>query len=314
MIACGSKQTPGRTAWYLSDVIAQIADPTGSVRSDRRSAYCGARGRARTADVAGLERRGWWAQEKADGVYAEAGVGAGGAVAWVRYRSGELVTAADVRRARGSHRCQDLLGLRTPWAPGTVVAGELQVQTPAAARWQDAHGGARGLVLFDVLAVGDAEGLVSSLLAGRMGEVPAWSMAERPYVDRRAWLERAVGDLDSRASRVVQLVAQRRRGLAAWCRELVDGGAEGAVLVDPSAPAGRGKRKLKRVDHLGARVVAVLPGEGVARLDWGGVLFSVALPAFPLRAGQAVDVAATGFYDSDQPRHARLVRVREDLG
>ena len=205
------------------------------------------------------------------------------------------------------------MGLRTPWAPGTVVIGELQVQTPAAQRWQDAHG-VRGLVLFDVLAVGDAPGLVSSLLAGRAGEVPSWDMTGRPYVDRRAWLERAVGELDGRAARVVQLVATRRRGLAGWYRELVDGGAEGVVLVDPGARAGRGKKKLKRVDELGARVVAVLPDEGVARLNWGGIVFSTALPAFPLRAGQAVDVAATGFYDSDQPRHARLVRVREDLG
>lgn len=275
--------------------------------------YCGAAGRVLAGEVDALERRGWWAQEKADGVYVEAGVGAGGVVAYARYRSGEVVTAADVRRARGPHRCGDLVGLRTPWAPGTVVAGELMVQTPAAARWQDGHGGIRGLVLFDVLAVGDAERLVAGLLAGESGPAPAWDMRARPYVDRRAWLERAVVDLDGRAARVLHLVAQRRRGLARWCAELVDAGAEGAVLVDPGAPVGRGKRKLKRVDHLGARVVSVHEGEGIARLDWGGVLFSVALPREPIVAGQVVDVDATGFYEGSTPRHARIVCARPDL-
>jgi len=74
-----------------------------------------------------LERRGWVAQPKADGVYCELGIGAGGQVAWVRYRSGRWLTTADVARARGAHPCRDVIGLRTPWVGGAVLIGELMI-------------------------------------------------------------------------------------------------------------------------------------------------------------------------------------------
>src|SRR3990170_2716710 len=100
--------------------------------------YCGPRRAVRPEALEQLERRGWVAQPKADGVYCELGIGAGGQVAWVRYRSGRWLTTADVARARGAHPCRDVIGLRTPWVGGAVLIGELMIQTPAAARWRQA--------------------------------------------------------------------------------------------------------------------------------------------------------------------------------
>lgn len=270
------------------------------------SSYCGPRRAAAPAELAELERRGWVAEEKADGVYAEVWIGAGGRVQLARYRSGARI---------GGDSGRDLLGLRTPWPAGTVLAGELMVQTPAAHRWQDAHDGVRGLVLFDMLRWGDVDAQFRQLAAGQLGAgaLPARDMTSAPYHERRAVLERLCEDLAGRAARVVHLVRQRRRGIRDWFEGIVGEGGEGVVVKDPGAPVGQGLRKVKRRDELTARVTAVLEGEGRARLDWGGRQFGVSLPAFPLVVGQLVDVAAMGFFESDVPRHARVTRVREDL-
>lgn len=268
--------------------------------------YCGPSRAATVDELAALERRGWVAEEKADGVYCEAWVGAGGRVQLARYRSGARV---------GADSGRDLLGLRTPWPAGTVLAGELMVQTPAAHRWQDAHDGLRGLVLFDILRWGDIDAQFRQLAAGQLGTstLPARDMTAAPQHERRAVLERLCEDLDGRAARVIHLVRQRRRGLRDWFEQVVTEGGEGIVVKDPDAAIGAGVRKVKRHDTVTARVIAVLADEGRVRLDWGGRIFGASLPAFAVAPGQRVDVAAVGYYDSDVPRHARIVRVRGDL-
>lgn len=269
--------------------------------------YCGPTKVAKADELVALERRGWVAEEKLDGVYCEVWIGAGGRVQLARYRSGARI---------GADSGRDLLGLRTPWPAGTVLAGELMVQTPAARRWQDAHGGVRGLVLFDILSWGDVDAQFRQLAAGRLGAgaMPARDMTSAPQHERRAVLERLVEDLSGRAARSVHLVAQRRRGLRDWFEGIVAEGGEGVVAKDPTAPAGAGTRKVKRKDEVTARVIAVLADEGRVRLDWGGRIFGASLPSFAVRAGQLVDVAAMGYYESNVPRHARVVRVRDDLG
>lgn len=268
--------------------------------------YCGPKKAAKVDELAALERRGWVAEVKEDGVYCELWIGAGGRVQLARYRSGGRI---------GGDSGRDVLGLRTPWPAGTVLAGELMVQTPAAHRWQDAHDGVRGLVLFDILAWGDVEAQFRQLAAGQLGAgpLPARDMTAAPYRERRAVLERLCEDLDGRAARVVHLVAQRRRGLRGWFEQLVAEGGEGVVLKDPGAPVGTGLRKAKRRDEVTARVIEVLAEDERVRLDWGGRIFGAALPSFGVAVGQLVDVAAMGFYESDLPRHARVVRVRNDL-
>lgn len=269
--------------------------------------YCGPRRAAKVDELAALERRGWVAEVKEDGVYCELWIGAGGRVQLARYRSGGRV---------GAESGRDVLGLCTPWPAGTVLVGELQVETPAAHRWQDRHGGVRGLVLFDILAWGDVDAQFRQLAAGQLGAgpLPARDMSTAPQHERRAVLERLCEDLDGRAARVLHLVAHRRRGLRGWFEAIVAEGGEGVVLKDPGTPVGTGLRKVKRRDEVTCRVIAVLGDEGRVRLDWGGRIFGAALPAFGLAVGQLVDVAAMGFYESDLPRHARVTRVRDDLG
>jgi hypothetical protein len=268
--------------------------------------YCGPKRLATVGELAKLERAGWIAEEKLDGVYCEAWIGSGGRVQLARYRSGARV---------GGDSGRDLIGLRTPWPAGTVVVGELMTETPAAHRWQDSHDGLRGLVLFDILAWGNVDAQFRQLATGTLGTtaLPARDMTTAPYHERRAVLERLYEDVSGRAAGVLHLVQQRRRGLRGWYEGIVAAGGEGIVVKDPAGTVGKGSRKVKRKDDITARVIAVLPDEGCIRLDWGGRQFGTSLPAFAVSVGQLVDVSAIGFYDSDLPRHARIVRVRNDL-
>jgi hypothetical protein len=268
--------------------------------------YAGAKRLAKVEELPALERKGWIAEEKFDGVYCEAWVGSGGKIQLARYRSGARI---------GGESGRDVIGLKTPWPAGTVLVGELMVETPAAHRWQDAHGGIRGLVLFDIARWGNVDAQFRQLATGTLGStpLPARDMTTAPQHERRAVLERLCDDLAGRAARVLHLVPMRRRGLRSWFQDVVDAGGEGIVVKDPAAPVGNGARKVKRRDDLTARVIAMLPDEGCVRLDWGGRQFGATLPRFALSVGQLVDVSAMGFYDSDIPRHARIVRVRNDL-
>ena len=271
--------------------------------------YAGPRGCARPEQLAELERRGWIAEEKSDGCYVTAYVGRDGRIVTARYRSGGVV---------GREAGRDLYRISTPIAPGTVLVGELQVQTPAAHRWQDVHGGLRGLVVFDVLAWGDVHAQFENLCArGRVlgpgSAMPARDMTTATQAERRAVLERLIGGLEGAAARVLQLVPQRRRGLRAWYERVIGEGGEGVVVKDPRAPLGRGARKVKRLDTVTAQVLQVLPEQGRVQLFWGGRAFSVSIPKIPLRVGQLVDIFFSGLYESDLPRHARIVRARNDL-
>jgi hypothetical protein len=274
--------------------------------------YCGPSGAAKPADLEALERRGWVAEEKADGCYVELWVGQGGVVKLARYRGGGMV---------GRDSGRDVLGLRTPWPAGTVIAGELQVQTPAAHRWQDAHGGVRGVVVFDILAWGNIDEQLRQLARGELGRgpLPARDMSSAPQAERRAVLERLFEDVEAaggRAARVLHLVRARRRGLRGWFEQLVGEGGEGIVVKDPGAPAGRGARKVKRRDDVTCTVLAVELEARRVMLAYGsaGMPFGASLPAFPMAVGDLVDVAVRGgFYDDGRPRHLSITRRRDDL-
>ncbi len=274
--------------------------------------YAGPRKKARREECLGYEIRGWWAEEKADGCYVELHVGFDGRytrIVELVYRSG-----ATVGRAAGC----DLLGQRVNLAAGTVIAGELMVRTPAAARWQAEHGGVTGMVAFDLLAEGEHHAKEAARAAwpcATMERWPARDWTTAPMVWRRARLEQLVAELDGPAARKIHLVEQRRYNLRPFFDEVVDRGGEGLVLKDPGAPVGEGMRKLKRHDTIDARVVQRIPGEGVVTLDWGGRQFTVSSPSFTTHTGDVVEVAHMGFYDAETwtPRHARIVGIREDL-
>ena len=51
------------------------------------------------------------------------------------------------------------------------------------------------------------------------------------------------------------------------------------------------------------------------RVDWGGVIFSVSRPRFNVTPGAIVEIEHLDFYDGSAiPRHARALRLRDDLG
>lgn len=283
--------------------------------------YAGPRRSAREAELLAYQRRGWVLDEKLDGVYAELHVGRcpccdRSAITVGRLRSGELATLEQVRRAP-AHRFRHVVGLHVPWTAGTVVVGELHVQTPAAFRWRDAHGGVAGCTMFDVLATGTADDLPGAAVraaqaAQAAGGLPRRDWTREPFAERRRELEGLVAELRGPAARTLFVARQWTAGLRNRYRELVEAGEEGGVLRDPAAPVGRGIVKVKRSDTVTARVVAV--EEGRVRLDWGGQTFAVATPsAFELAVGDLVDVAAIGFEERGIPRHARAVRRRDDL-
>jgi hypothetical protein len=316
-------------------------------------AYCGPRRRLRLDRLADAERRRLWAQEKSDGAYVElhvadfwpstdterhAGPGGGrtcpvcgrrildgsalacssacaartvadltgrpdrrfhvnrrhvGAIHSARYRSGALVSGSDGHGGL----LDDVRGLQIGLPAGSVLCGELMAHTPAALRWSEAHAGRIGVVLFDVLRVG------------------AESVAARPYRERYEILSQLADRLDDDARQVVEVARSWCCHLSARFDEVVSRGGEGLVLIDPDAPAGSGKWKLKRSDTLDARVVELLPDEGVARVLVNGLdPFTVSTPPFPVRVGDVVEVAHVGWYDGTwTPRHAHAVRPRPDL-
>lgn len=287
-------------------------------------AYCGPTRTARASELLAYQRKGWRLQPKADGWYAELRVGrcpccGGSALTLARYRSGRVATLAEAKRSR-EHALRDVLGLHVSgWPSGTVLVGESHVGTPAARRREDALG-LRGVTLFDVLAVGFGDELPTAVLAiaqATCGALPARDLRGEPQSERRRTLEELYLRLEGGpARRAIDVVPEWSTGLRNRYAEIVEGGGEGGVLVDPSAPVGKGKLKVKRRDTVGCRVVSVSAEQGTARLSLGGMTaFSVQIPAFPIAPGQAVDVAAVGFYDDSwTPRHARIVAVRPDLG
>lgn len=274
--------------------------------------YAGPRRRVRESDLLTYERRGWVAEEKVDGCYVEIHIGT---LPRIGTSPGRLDGGYDRRYWRGARRpgvvtrlvyrsgrdvpeatAADVLGRQTDWPDGTVLVGELMVSTPAAALHYQRHGVA-GVVLFDVLRVG----------ADRWDDLP--------NAARREQLERMTRDLDGKAARVFQ-VARHHWRAADLYREIVDGeGGEGVVLCDPLAPVGTGKLKAKRHDTVTCIVRRVFAEERLVELSLGttGPTFYVVPPKIELAAGDLVDVAAMGTYLSDVPRHARIVRVREDL-
>jgi len=273
--------------------------------------YAGAGGAVAPSRILELQRRGCVGQEKFDGVYATLTVSA--APGWRDRRELGRVGALWTRTGRlvGADSARDVLGLQTGMPPGTVLAGELMVQTPAAHRWQEREG-VRGFVAFDVLRVGDWD-------VGRdCRRVAARDVSRLPFAERYRELEWLIGGLPTqKARRAIRLAPVHRTGLRGLFRDVVDGGGEGLVLVDPDAPVGaRGaKRKVKRSDDVTCTVLQVLEDERKVLLTLGGLEpFAVTAPRFAVQPGDLVDVRACGFYDPSWiPRHARIVRARPDL-
>src|SRR3990172_285927 len=257
--------------------------------------YAGAQRASRPSELLSYQRRGWHAEEKIDGVYVE--LVAGAAPGWRERRELGRISQGILRSGRrvGCESGRDVLGVQTGWAPGTRVVGELLVQTPAAARWQDAHGGVAGVVLYDLIAEGDWIALHGARDA-EFSAVPYRDWTHAPQAERFARLRALVAGLDGPAARALHLVEERATGLRGFYREVLERGGEGIVLVDPSAPVQGGKRKVKRRDTLDCRVLELLGDEGVMRVQLGSrQAFAVSLPRFALSPRDTAEIAHLGW-------------------
>ena len=289
---------------------------TASVPSD----YAGAHTTATIDDVIRLGA----AQLKVDGCYVKGATDSSGRIRFLFYRSGADVSASDAG---------DFIGLPIG-LPSATFHGELEAQTEAGIRLRETRG-VPHLHLFDLSR---HEGI---------------DISRVPYQDRyrrlhqwQAAIECGLGEHETRRpngwhsakdGRWVRPVAKNlprlpilpiARGKAAieelWHAAVERGDGEGIVGLRLDAPLGaRGaKRKCKRRETIDA-VVLSRQG-GVAYLDWRGHRFAVSCRgrvgeaiARELEAGRApvVEVAHMGWYEYRViPRHARIVRLRSDLG
>jgi hypothetical protein len=282
----------------------------GSRQSRFMPVYTGPRRRVSLADLPALERRYLVAERKVDGWYCELEVGdlprlgtsparADGAYDR-RYFRGQrrsgVITSGRLRsgRALSGVAGAELLGRVTPWPSGTVVACEVMTATDEARRWRETNNVSGGAVVFDLLFFGGED----------------W----RPFPNaaRREQLEAMFRLIDGRAARALQLVERTHR-IRDLYRSVVDQGLEGIVVVDPRAVAGQGKWKVKRSDAVTCSVVRVEDRSVTLVAGSVGEPFSLSPGKLELAVGDLVDVEAVGFSVWNTPRHARIVRRRDDL-
>lgn len=276
--------------------------------------YVGAGARLTPERGLALDPRRWGWQPKVDGCYARVSLDRRGCVSNVLSRAGAPIAAA-----------AELLGI-VAGPPDSVLHGELEAHTEAGAR-AAAGRGWRLLHLFDCTRCAGAD------------------VARAPYTERYGMLHRMQAELelggranpwvrddqgdhhdvrtgrycrtiprDVRRFPVVTLARGAGAGERLW-REHVDlGGGEGAVAVRLDAPAGArsGKRKIKSADTIDAVVIA---GDTRAVvLAYGGHRFAVSAGGRVYTAGELVEVAHDGWYESAvMPRFARILRARRDL-
>lgn len=257
----------------------------------------------------------WRVQEKHDGEYVRIHLDAGGRIARLFTRAGNEVSdtiAGDVLGA--------LVG-----APHAELVGELEAHTEAGRR-AAARRGHAAVHLFDVIRDGRRY-LAREPYAARYRALHAMNVwAASAAEDARYVAGHRTRDLESgrysadalgpagllRAP-IVEMLS-RRQAEEVWERARHDE-AEGLVAVAMNAPlgAGGGKRKCKHSDTLDCRVVEI--GRNAALLEAGTLRFPVSAKGIALEPGAWVEVKFNGWNRrSNTPRHARILRLRRDLG
>lgn len=275
-------------------------------------AGAGSQGRLTIADAVRLGRN-WMAQPKVDGCYVHVHTDRAGKIERVLSRSGAVLS----RKIVGG-----LLGAFVSW-PDSVLCGELEAHTEAGNRAARARGW-RAVHVFDAVRVGGRYLAREPYRARRDALLRAQSEVVN-LAEERSWTRvEGLRGRDKETGRYVlaaeegwrlcpvvdQVPVARAGGL--W-DGVQAGQGEGLVLVNINAPMGRrnSKRKLKPVSTLEA-VCIKADGAG-ALLHWiaGDKLFVVG--AKGLEEGRVFEVLHDGFYDSGEPRFARVVRERMDL-
>jgi len=270
--------------------------------------YCGARGPLTLAAAESL--RGYAYQPKIDGCYSRIETSG----------SGHVIRA--ITRAGQPLRC-GLEGLATGM-PSAVLHAEVEAHTEAGIRAAATTGYARAH-LFDVTSI-DGRDLTAAPYADRYAALHSYqTQAEMRRED--PWRRDRQGDhhdtagrycvpvpVDYRRFPIVRQVRGPNAARELWREHVERGGGEGIVAVALAATVGkrRAKLKIKPTDTIDARVVSV--DASAATLVYAGHQFLVSARGVPVRPGEVVEVAHSGWYETSvTPRFARIVRVRIDL-
>lgn len=276
--------------------------------------YCGATHRLTIDKAVKLDHKRYAAQPKLDGVFCRAATDRSGAIADLRYRSGEPVSKGDA---------DGLVGLRLG-LPDAVIYGELTAQTDAGLRERDAYG-AR-LHVFDVSRFLGRD-VRAQAYADRYGLLHRWHAHEELNLDGDYLVDESGRAHDATSGRFSQHVRNNLRRLPIvplvrgkgavdqlWQSYVEHDQGEGVVVVrlDLAFGARASKAKVKRTDTIDATVLRVEGKRAV--LLWGPAQFVVSTTREQLAPGDVVEVKADGFTERGVPRFARFVRVRRDLG
>jgi hypothetical protein len=276
--------------------------------------FAGARGRIAITDLLQLGPR-WQIQEKRDGAYCQLHLDGQGRIERALSRSGQPFPRSQVGHLLGA-----LVG-----APGAVVIGELEGHTEAGVRSAATRGWA-AVHLFDCIRTAGGRYIGREPYHVRRAELWRGQSAAECFGPGLPYERDGGGRLHNKASgrfclatptdwRLTPITPQLSRSEAVdvWERAQV-GQAEGLVAVALNSRVGaRGsKRKCKPTSSIDVTVVSV--GRGAARVAWAGHVFAISCVGRALAVGDVVEIEAIGWSEkSVQPRHTRIVRVREDL-
>jgi hypothetical protein len=279
--------------------------------------YAGAAGRTELGEVAGLGRR-FVVQKKVDGIYARVHLDGRGRVVSAFTRKGVPLRADWWADLKGC-----LVG-----APHAELCGELEAMTEAGERAAAARG-YRVFHAYDLIHDGRRrlagapyrarlrELAWSAAWAAQAAETGRWQGEDQGVRDRLTgrWSRELLGPAGLERVRLVDQLPVRHADRA-WAEWVANGGGEGLVVVDLDAPMGarRAKRKVKAVDHLDARVVAI--DLAAAIVEVGPLRFAVSARGIgdrDIKPGDVVELAHNG-WERSLPRHPRILRSRPDLG
>lgn len=254
-----------------------------------------------------LDSRKWAYQPKMDGGYATVTTDSNGAILTAISRSG---------RPWALH---DLEGIRT--IPSAVLCCEIERHTEASAQavlrrgWDLLH-------IFDAISLGDRD-LTPATYAERYQAIvraiaeTEIAQAERLYAPGRHRAESGRythgAPLDVRRTPLVPMLRGEAGFDEMWSTYVEREQGEGLVAVRLDAKAGvrAAKRKVKTTDTVSARLTPG-NGRGTAHVHIYGRRVIVGMPQ-NARYGDVVDIAHNGFYNTGEPRFARVVRKRFDL-
>lgn len=254
-----------------------------------------------------LDSKKWAFQPKIDGGYATVTTDSNGAILSAVSRSGRPWTLGDLE------------GIRT--IPSAVLCCEIERHTEAAVV-AVRNRGFELLHIFDALELG-GRALVAETYADRYQAImraivecevqQGWSNAAG---NRRTEAGRftMAAPIDVRRTPLVPMLRGASGFDEMWSSFVERQQGEGLVAVNLTAKAGSklSKRKVKTTDTVSVKLSPAARDGSNAFVHAYGKAFLVSMPKWAA-IGDVVDIAHNGFYNTGEPRFARVVRKRMDL-